>query len=182
MVERIPTEQECLELQRDFGMLPNIAEHSRQVMNVSLAIYENLHDRSIVDRDLVIAGALLHDIAKTRSIETGNRRHDLLGAEMMRELGFESIAVAVESHVIMEHYNHEGPLEMREIVFYADKRVMHDAIVSVDDRVDDLVKRYGINEMIRTMIRENKEFVLMVERKIQRFMRDELETVIRGIR
>ncbi|MBN1532548.1 MAG: HDIG domain-containing protein [Spirochaetes bacterium] len=181
MAERIPTERECLELQREFGMLPNIADHSRQVKNVSLAIYENLRDRSIVNRDLVIAGALLHDIAKTRSIETGNRRHDLLGAEMMRELGYESIALAVESHVIMDNYNHDGPLEEREIIFYADKRVMHDTIVSVDDRVDDLVQRYGINEMIRTMIRENKNFVLMVERKIQGFMRDEMETVIRGI-
>ncbi len=182
MTDRIPTEGECLELQRRYGMLPNIADHSRQVMLVSLAIVDCLREGATVDRDLVAASALLHDIAKTRSIETGDRRHDLAGADMMRDLGFESIAAVVESHVILDNFRPEGPLEEREIVFYADKRVMHDAIVSVEDRVDDLVKRYGANEMIRAMIRENKDFILRVERKIESFMNSTIEEAIGRLR
>ena len=162
-------------------MLPNIADHSQQVKNVSLAIVDDLIDPSIVSRDLVIASALLHDIAKTRSIETRELRHDLTGAEMMRTLGYESIAVVVESHVILDKYRHEGPLEEREIVYYADKRVMHDTIVTIDQRVDDLALRYGLNEKIREMISENRKFVLMVHAKIQSFMKNDMEAVLAAL-
>lgn len=162
-------------------MLPNIAKHSQQVKNVSVAIVDNLKEPASVNRQLVIACALLHDIAKTKSIETGEIRHDLMGGELMRALGFETIAVAVESHVILTNYRHEGPLEEREIVFYADKRVMHDRIVSVDERVDDLALRYGINDRIREMISENRKFIVLVENKIRSFMKSDMEAVISAL-
>jgi HD superfamily phosphodiesterase len=66
--ENIPTEKECHELMVRHSMLPNIVEHSLQVMRVSLAITDNLKEDVCVNRDLVIAGSLLHDITKTRSL------------------------------------------------------------------------------------------------------------------
>lgn len=64
--EKIPTEEECHELMARHSMLPNIVEHSLQVMRVSVAITDNLKEDVSVSRDLVIAGSLLHDITKTR--------------------------------------------------------------------------------------------------------------------
>jgi len=40
--DRIPSRAECVELMVQYSMLPNIVEHSMQVMNVSLAIIDNL--------------------------------------------------------------------------------------------------------------------------------------------
>ncbi|MCU0847100.1 MAG: HDIG domain-containing protein [Spirochaetes bacterium] len=178
----IPSETECRELMERCGMLENIRRHSEQVRNVCLAIVDGLADPSAVDRGLVAAAALLHDIAKTRTIGTGERRHDLIGAEMLRDLGMdERIACAVESHVAFENFDAGGRLEEREIVFYADKRVMHDTVVTVDDRVADLAERYGINEYIRNIIIENKEFVLKVEGKIRGFMKTDMESALAGI-
>jgi putative nucleotidyltransferase with HDIG domain len=174
----IPTEIECFELMKRHQMRENIVRHSVQVMKVSMALYENLRDPSSIRPELIHAGALLHDIAKTRAIETKELRHDLLGAEMMRELGYEGIAQIVESHVVFNDFKPDGELEEREIVFYADKRVMHDQIVSLDDRIRDLVKRYGVNERVVHLIRDNKGLIVRIERKIQSFLTRDIEEIL----
>src|SRR5271157_2780259 len=153
---QIPTEQECYDIMRRHNMRDNILMHSMQVMKVSMALVEHLREPALIRPDLVRAGALLHDIAKSRSIETKELRHDLIGGEMMRELGYDDIARIVETHVVFGDFAATGRLEEREIVFYADKRVMHDTIVSLDERIRDLCDRYGVNERIINLITENK--------------------------
>jgi uncharacterized protein len=178
---QVPTEAECYEIIRRFNMLENIVRHSERVMAVSLALTDNLRDPSTIRKSLVLAAALLHDIAKTRTIETKELRHDLIGGQIMREMGYDAIAEIVESHVVFEGFDPDGALEEREIVFYADKRVMHDRIVSIDDRVDDLVERYGINERIVKLITENKDFILRLEGKIRGFLTRDIEEIVSGI-
>ncbi len=177
ILERLPTEKECFDLMREYHMLPNIIAHSRQVMNVAVKIIENLSNGSTINRALVVASALLHDITKTRSIETGER-HDLTGAELLRTLGFPSVAYIVEQHLFFTDFNAEGRLEEREIVYYADKCVMHDEVVSVHKRVDDLIARYGITEERREMILKNKSLILAIEAKINRHLRDDIHRVL----
>jgi uncharacterized protein len=180
ITDRIPTRTQCDELMARYSMLPNIVAHSLQVMRVSLAITDHLNDDVFVNRDIVIAGALLHDITKTRSLET-KERHDASGGTVLRELGFPRIAEIVEQHVIIQDLNLEGSLEEREIVYYADKRVMHDKIVTIKERVIDLIKRYGIEEEIRNLILQNEVQVRAVERKIAGFMKIDINHAIRKI-
>ena len=179
--DRIPSREECNELMVRHSMRPNIVEHSIQVMNVSLAITDNLKNGVAVNRELVIAAALLHDITKTRSLVT-NERHDISGAELLREMGFTSIAEIVEQHVVFQNFNLQGGLEEREIVYYADKRVNHDKIVTIEERVHYLLKRYGITEEIRGLILQNKTLVLAVERKIASFMKIDINRAIEEIK
>ncbi len=180
ITDRIPTRTECEELMAKYSMLPHIVEHSMQVMRVSLAVTDHLKDGVSVNRDLVIAAALLHDITKTRSFKT-KERHDASGGTLLRELGFPSIAEIVEQHVIIHNLNLEGKIEEREIVYYADKRVMHDKIVTIEERVHDLIQRYGTGEEIRNQIIRNKEQVLAVERKIAGFMKIDIHHAIQEI-
>lgn len=174
----VPNENECMEIMKRYNMLDNIIMHSIQVKNVSMALVDNLRDPAAIQASLVLAAALLHDIAKTRTIGTREMRHDIIGAEIMREMGYDAIARAVESHVVFDGFMPDGPLEEREIVFYADKRVMHDRIVSIDDRVDDLVKRYGINDHIIALITDNKNFILALERKLRSFLARDIEEIL----
>lgn len=177
----IPSEDECYELMRSYGMLENIFRHSVQVMRVSMALAGALREPSLIDADLVRSGALLHDIAKTRTINTGEMRHDIIGGRIMRDLGYDEVARIVESHVFFEGFDPRGPLEEREIVFYADKRVMHDRIVSLDDRVDDLVNRYGSTQRIVNLIIENKQFVLDLEGKLQAHLAAAIGEILSGL-
>ena len=178
----VPTEAECYEIIKRSNMLDNIVRHSEMVMAVSLALVDNLKEPSIVQRSLVLSAALLHDIAKTRTIGSKELRHDIIGGQIMREMGYDAIAEIVESHVVFEGFNPDGELEEREIVFYADKRVMHDRIVSIDDRVDDLVERYGINQRIVTLITENKAFVLRLESKLRSFLARDIDEIVSDVR
>jgi uncharacterized protein len=179
--DKIPSREECNELMVRHSMRPNIVEHSIQVMHVSLAITDNLKNGVAVNRDLIIAGALLHDITKTRSLKT-KERHDISGGELLREMGFTSIAEIVEQHVVFQNLNPQGSLEEREIIYYADKRVMHDKIVTIEERVHDLLQRYGTSEEIRGLILQNKTLVLAVERKIASFMKIDINRAIEEIK
>ena len=85
-----------------YSMRPHIIEHSIQVVNVSLAIIDNLKNGVSVNRDLVIAAALLHDITKTTSLET-NENHAVSGGALLRKLGFSSTAEIVEQHIRIQN-------------------------------------------------------------------------------
>jgi putative nucleotidyltransferase with HDIG domain len=176
--DRIPSREECNELMVQHSMRPNIVEHSIQVMHVSLAITDNLKNGVAVNRDLVIAAALLHDITKTRSLKT-KERHDLTGGELLREMGFICIAEIVEHHIVFQNLNPQGRLEEREIIYYADKRVMHNKIVTIDERVHDLLQRYGNTEEIESLILQNKNLVFAVESKIASFMKIDINRAIK---
>jgi uncharacterized protein len=178
--DRIPSREECDELMAKYSMLPNIVAHSQQVMRVSLAITDNLKNGVSINRDLVMAAALLHDITKTRSLKT-REPHDQSGGELLRELGFASIGEIVKQHVILLDFNPKGRLEEREIINYADKRVMHDRIVSLTERVQDLIQRYGATEEIKSRIKQNESLVIAIEKKIAGFIAIDLDIAIQRI-
>jgi putative nucleotidyltransferase with HDIG domain len=177
--DRIPSRAECDKLMATYSMLPNIVAHSLQVTRVSLAIIDNLKNGISVNRDLVTAAALLHDITKTRSFVTGER-HDASGGELLRQLGFPRVAEVVEQHVTIHDLHLQGRLEEREIVYYADKRVLHDAVVTVDERMKDILQRYGAAEEMRRLIHYNRGQVLAVERKIADLMKIDINQAVRG--
>ena len=177
--DRIPSREECDKLMAQHSMRPNIVEHSIQVMHVSLAITDNLKNGVAVNRGLVIAAALLHDITKTISLKT-MERHDISGGELLRDMGFTSAAEIVEQHVVFQNFNPQGRLEEREIIYYADKMVNHDKIVTIEERVHYLIQRYGNTEEIRSLILQNKILALAVERKIASFMKIDIHCAIKA--
>jgi uncharacterized protein len=175
--DRIPTIVECEELMRKYAMPPNIVDHSFQVMRVSIALVDNLKSDVSIDRDLVISAALLHDITKTRSLTT-KERHDISGGLLLRELGFPRLATIVEQHVLLRNFFPDGKLEECDIIYYADKRVLHDKIVTIEDRAQDLIQRYGTTENIRNLILKNMSLVPDVEKKIAGFMAIDIQSAI----
>ena len=178
--DTIPSMATCYEMMEAYGMLSNIREHSDRVMRVALAICDNLSAGTAIDRELVMAGALLHDIRKTRSLQT-RESHDITGGELLRGLGYRRVAFIVEQHVIFRNFDPAGPLREDEIVYYADKRVMHHHIVSVDERIEDLVVRYGSTPERVERILKNRDFVLSIENKINSHLSRDLHEVLGSI-
>ena len=175
---RIPSIDECYSLMKNNNMLPNIFEHSVQVMNVALAITDNIKQGVVVNRQLVIAGSLLHDITKTNSLNT-REPHDITGGQFARDAGFFDVAEVIEEHVVLKNFVSDGKLQEKEIVFYADKRVMHNQIVTIDERMEDLAVRYNrIPEIWRINFRRKTD---EVEKKINSFLISDVETVISTI-
>jgi len=154
---QLPSIDECFELFDQYRMLDNIRAHSQVVAMVAGELVEGLVQlrpthSELPDRQQVVVGALLHDIAKTICLETGCR-HAETGQQMLEELGFPELGEIVAEHVVLkefrtEHYK-RGSFHPKEIVYYADKRVRHDQIVSLEDRLEYIIDRYGNNDPLR---------------------------------
>lgn len=125
------------------GMLPHIVAHSEQVCRVALCLVDHMnHSSARLNRPLVQAAALLHDITKTRSFETGED-HAFTGQEMLKERGFPEVARVVGQHVHLENETRDAEADEARVVNYADKRVLHDEVVSLEKRMAYIVERYG---------------------------------------
>ena len=137
-------------------MLPNIREHSIMVARVAGLITNGLiaagHALSL---ETVIAGALLHDIGKTACLDNDDD-HAAKGLEICLAHNLETIADIVAEHVILKNYAPENGFTEKEIVYYADKRVNHDQVVSLEERLAYILERYGMNNEVRCRaIRKN---------------------------
>jgi uncharacterized protein len=120
-------------------MPEHIFNHTRTVENIAVAIASHLPDK--INIRLVEMGALLHDICKIDSIRTG-QDHARMGGRLLDILGCPELALIVRQHVSLE----SDELNEAMIVNYADKRVMHEEVVSLSRRFVDLMDRYGKDE------------------------------------
>jgi uncharacterized protein len=140
----LPSHNQCLALMEAHGMLPNIREHSFRVMEVASFLGEALAVAGFdLHLPLVTVGALLHDLGKTPCLGTLNN-HAELGAGILEELGYLHVAQVVREHVHLDgNILDPRPLREAELVNYADKRVLHETVVTLEERFADLKVRYG---------------------------------------
>ena len=140
---KIPSLNECLNLMRDMEMMDHIVTHSKRVCQVAVCIADHLsHQNRQSNIKLLIAGALLHDITKTRSFKTGEH-HSETGASLMESLGYPEVGDIVRQHVRLDTYSVSNSITEVEIVNYADKRVLHDQVVSLKTRKAYIFEKYG---------------------------------------
>ncbi len=159
----VPSLNTCYSLMDEYAMLDNIRAHSIMVARVTQVLLQKLADSpqqsAAPPRKLSLAGALLHDIAKTPCLE--NRcDHAKRGRDICLRLGYPEVAEVVREHVILTEFSAEryqqGVFLAKEIVYYADKRVRHDEIVSLEERLEYILENYGNNDPERhRLIREN---------------------------
>jgi len=132
----IPSEKECLDLLKVHN--PKVMHHSIFVKEVSLKIADILSMKGIlVNKELIAAGALLHDIKKTFN---GPDEHNVRGCEFLTELGYPEVGKISKNHFF------ESELESYEekIVYYADKLCNRGQIlVSLDERINYAIDKYN---------------------------------------
>lgn len=155
---RLPSREEICALWEKFGMLPNIRRHSRQVCRVALTICQWLEAAGFhFNKAMIEAGALLHDVAKAYCLDKPDLRHSLEGQRIMEQAGYPELGELVAKHVNLPD---TGSLDEAVIVFYADKRVVGEKVVSVAERFQYIQRVYG---------QDNPE-------RLERIKRDELLT------
>lgn len=138
----IPSREECLLILKNNGTPSRIIQHTIKVAEVAAEVADRLAEKGVkVNKALAVAGALLHDIEKDKD------DHSSRGAELLEKLGFPEVAKIIRYHSYydMEKDNYFNLTAEQKIVFYADKRVMHDKRVSIKKRYEDLKKRYDFD-------------------------------------
>ncbi len=124
-------------------MPEHILHHSLMVREVAMSIGHSLAEQGHqLNLDLVSVAAVLHDICKIDQINSGED-HARLGAELLNAHGYPEVGAIIGEHVKLKDFRVNESL----VIYYADKRVMHDRVVSLDRRFEDLLERYGIDEM-----------------------------------
>ena len=131
----------------------HIMRHCVRVALVSRYLGSKLRERCCdLCLELIMAGALLHDVSKYESITNGGD-HAEMGARFLKELGYPEVARIVKNHVYLDYDPGAGGGISEEIIVnYADKRVKHTDVVSLEDRFRDLQARYGLDAMRRQRI------------------------------
>ncbi|HQB31322.1 MAG TPA: HDIG domain-containing protein [Syntrophales bacterium] len=164
------SEEKCLRLMGEMGMMAHIVNHSRQVCRVALFLAGELREKSVpLNTDLVRAAVLLHDITKTRSFRTGEN-HARTGAELLASLGYPEVGGIIGQHVRLESYFDGGLPGEAEIVNYADKRVLHERITSLEERMDYILTRYGKTPEDTLRIRDIREKTMALEKRLFRHL------------
>lgn len=163
----IPSVAECFQLMNKYEMLENIKEHSVIVARVAGYIVKEMQAAGKdISMDLTLAAALLHDIAKTPSLNS-SEDHAQKGRELCLSHEFYEIADIVGEHVVLANGVPQSCCKEKEIVYYADKRVLHDKVVSLDERLEYILERYGNNDTrLYHLIEKNFMNCRLVEEKI----------------
>ncbi|WP_353119019.1 phosphohydrolase [Nitratidesulfovibrio sp.] len=175
----VPDAPACHALWDRYAMPDHIRAHSSMVADMAMALARAALDNGAGGADeaalhlpSVLASALLHDIAKDYTIRFGGNHAQLGGAWALHETGNPRIAQGVMHHV---HWPWRVDVTVQEwlmplIIIYADKRVKHDQLVTLEERFDDLVERYGRTERIRERIRESHEQAVEIEQALSTWL------------
>jgi len=149
-------------------MLPNIRAHSLVVARIAELLARALRRRGDeIDVELTVAAALMHDIGKSFCLDN-DRNHATLGRDICLRHDLHELGPLVVQHVVLDAESFpQTPLSAKELVYYADKRVNHDQIVSLDQRLVYILDRYGQNDPLRhTAILRNFERCQVIEQAI----------------
>lgn len=163
---RIPESEECLNMLAVMQMPAHIQAHSELVCRVALLLTDGLIRAGVsLNRSLVNASALLHDITKPRSFTTGEN-HSKTGGEYVSGLGYPEVGEVIRQHVILDAYFAQAAPSEAEVVNYADKRVLHDRIVPLHDRMEYIMQRYAKTEEHRLWMRIIWDHTLELEKRL----------------
>ncbi|MHC4517925.1 MAG: HD domain-containing protein [Planctomycetota bacterium] len=164
----LPSHDECLAMIRDCHVPVHIVKHTEAVAKLGVFLGERLRDRDIdVDVALVERACLLHDLFRVcdcpledfswfeqpvteddkvrwrrLKADHGHRRHEDAADAFLKDT-YPVLAATIRKHrytaVIDERDQPESWEE--KLVYYADKRAMHERLVPLKDRLDEAHRR-----------------------------------------
>ena len=156
----IPSKKTCFHLMDKMEMPSHITVHSCVVSRVASFLAKYLKSCKInLNIELVQASALLHDLTKSRSFKTGEN-HAHTGGQVLSDLGYPGVGEIVRQHVVLDTYFTSDLPTEAEVVNYADKRVLHDRVVSLAERKSYILQKYATNPTQR-------ERILVLWRKLE---------------
>lgn len=140
-----------------------VIRHMKKVADFSEKIIEELTDMPEIHPERIRRACLLHDLCRQK------KDHARISAAALLAEGYPEIADLVSVHHVSAYSKEEvgSPLSDAEVLFYADKRVKEDQVVTVQERFATSMAKCYTDEAVsrhENMLRKT----LCIERKIQR--------------
>jgi putative nucleotidyltransferase with HDIG domain len=160
----LPTRKQCFGLLKRFCTPSHIIDHSLATAKLAVFLAERLKEKGVpVDVALVDRACLLHDIFRICDFKQSDdgkfeqkitqkskprrqrlKTHEDAAYDLLKEK-YPVLALTVKKHrysVLLDEK--ERPTTWEEkLVYYADKRIMHDRIVPLKERLEEAHKRYA---------------------------------------
>ncbi|MBT7337596.1 tRNA (adenosine(37)-N6)-threonylcarbamoyltransferase complex ATPase subunit type 1 TsaE [Candidatus Peregrinibacteria bacterium] len=159
-----PTKEQILGWREDMSLPPHICNHCDAVAKFATSFGQNLLKHGVIIRPGALHTAgLIHDLMRFVDFKDGSTKedskedrsiwntwklqypglhHEDACAAFLEEHGHNAFATIVRTHGLGSH---SGPLNTIEqkLLFYSDKRVAEDVVVTLQERFDDFTIRYG---------------------------------------
>lgn len=130
-MKKIPTEQQCFEILKEYGTPDHVIAHCKGVCSVAVALGENLNRVGYhIDIPLLRASALLHDIARVHP------EHEKVGAEYLESIGYGQVGAVTKLHTKYRKYNPLAEIAEIDLLCIGDRTVLEDKYVGVEPRME----------------------------------------------
>lgn len=185
------TDEQIQVLINEFHVPMHVRRHCERVTEFALMLSKRfVAAGEKIDVELIKAAALLHDLVRVADFRTfnpekfpdpvtnedievwkklrekyGHLHHAVAGAQILEERGYPAIANLIKKHRFLQIEDSFNSWE-EKIVYYADKRVKHDKIVTLEERLNDGKIRNKPTLEIEKKFPETDEKVFALEREI----------------
>jgi len=156
------TEDECRVLMEKVRKLPGpLIHHCHRVASVAAALARAVNDSGgALDVHLVQSAARVHDVARVE------KNHAAAGAHLLHAMGFPAMAALVAGHMEMQ-LSQDSPLDEAQIVCLADKLVAGTTLVSLKQRFDAKLKKYGHDPKVSATIIRRRRMAFLIQEKVE---------------
>lgn len=148
----IPDERQALSLHQKYGSDNRVVDHCRLVARISMILSEALETRGkVMDRKATVAGALLHDIGRSR---THAVEHGYVGASLLEEEGVDDVVVQIVRRHVGAGISDEEAASLgfpegdyvprtleQKVVSFSDKMVSSDSVRPFEEEVKRFVRK-----------------------------------------
>ena len=153
MTKRI-TQNEIEELYVKWDTPDKVKAHCKAVSDVGVKLAEELNKHGYnLDLALIKGTGLVHDVARIYD------KHELIGYDILSELGYMDEANIVKVHMRYPKYNEIEELNECDIICLADRVVKENKYVGLDERIEYIIGKVpeGNPEVIERILLKKEE-------------------------
>ena len=153
MTKRI-SQSEIEQLYIKWNTPDKVKAHCKAVSDVGVGLAEELNKHGYnLDIDLIRGSGLCHDVARIYE------KHEIIGADILNELGYEDEANIVKVHMKYPKYNEIENLDECDIICLADRIVKENKYVGLDERIEYIINKVpeGNPEIIERILLKKEE-------------------------
>ena len=171
----IPSESECLRILRDAGCKRRVIVHCCTVRTVA----EEMMKKIDCDRELVAAGALLHDLGRAKDHSV---LHAMIGADMAEELGLPPELV----NIIRRHTG--AGLDQQDIIEmnlpqgdYIPKTVEEKIVAHSDNMVSDNIvvnHMHSVEKLVMKGAKRGAEKIERLHLELSKLYGEDLDVIV----
>ncbi len=159
-----PTRQECDRILRGNHTPEPVVLHAVQVSKVACKLCEYANSRGLlIHTAMVMAGALLHDIAK------GEKDHPFKGKKIADQLGYPEVGDIIAAHMDLPQ-EHLNAINEYSILYLADKLIDGDRVVTLETRLAAQRERYGSDALAGQNVLVRMGKAMQVQKKIEAYL------------